>query len=354
MKNEYDPLSPPEEFPAPPPELPDPPEEFPAPAPEIPSPPEEFSAQAQRDDSSPKRRRKLLYALAAGALLLLLLPRLRPALRPLSPDAAPSAAPVSSPEPSPESEPTPEPEPSCEILYYAFSSAHYVRLQFILPDAFTSVELELWEPILDLPAGRYTLTREEIAAGELELSLGDGGDLYWEHHEEYDARDTFPEWLELRATLTYEGKDGLVTERRTLQPSPEQGWAIRYWAKDEEATEWSFPGYFRFQTYESYDPVALVLDDPDAVRAGTISVSFSIDGRAIDPAQVQYDTWQEAHTIAGMEVSEPFYYARFLFPKPAWAPEQGVLHVTVTQYLEGYDQTVVIERDYPYSEGSET
>lgn len=352
MKNEHEPTSLPEEWSAPP-------EEFPEPAPELLPPPEEFPpvpAPAQEEDGARRRRRRLLYFLAAGALILLLLPRLRLMLAPILPGTEAPAGPASTPEPTPEPspEPTPEPEPGYEILYYSFSSDHFAQIRFTVPEAFTSVDLELWEPILGVQVDRRTLTPEEIASGRVDLNLGNADDLYFERLDEYRARNTFPEELELRITVRYEGKEGTVTEKQTLMPSPEQGWSVRYWPKTEEKTDWSFPGYFRFETYESYTPVALVLNDPGAVKSGVISVSFSIDGRKINADQISYDTRQEAYTIGGEPVSDPFYRARFLFPKPDWAPESGVLHVTVVQYLDGYGQTVVIERDYPYSEKPES
>ena len=125
---------------------------------------------------------------------------------------------------------------------------------------------------------------------------------------------------------------------------------MRYWPQNTEKSDYTFPGCFVFATYESDIPVTLVLGDPDAVKPGTLSVSFSIEGRAVDPAAVEYQSWKEAYTIADIPVSDPFYFTRFVFPKPDWAPESGTLHITVVQYLEGYGRTIVIERDLDFSE----
>ena len=362
MKNEHDPLSRPEEWAAPP-------EEFPSPAPEALPPPEEFPPSAGPDQPSPGRRRRLLYLLAAGALILLLAGKFRgapslPALLPapavsaeptLTPAPAPSptAAPTPEPTPEPTPTPTPEPEPSCEILFYHFSSANYVHLSLTRPEAFRSVSLELREPVLDLPVESLVLSPEDLAAGELDLPEMDTGELYFAHRDEYEAQHAFPEELALHAVLVY-NKDGqTLTEERELTASPEQGWSVRYWPKDTEKEDWNFPGCFRFETYESELPVSLVLDDPEAVGPGVISVSFAIDGRKVDPALIRYDLRHEAYTIGGEAFGPPFYHARFLFEKPDWAPEEGVLQVTVVQYLEGYGRILALERAYPYSEHPE-
>ena len=356
MKHEYDPLSPPEEWAFPP-------EEFPAPAAEAVPPPEEFPPlrPSEEEASGKKRRRRLLYLLAAGALLLLLAGRLRgeTPLRPAEPGGEPVPAPVSTPEPTqeptpaptpePTPAPTPEPEPACEILFYNFSSTSYVRLILTVPEAFQSIELELREPILDLPVSSFTLGPEDLASGELELPGVEVDDLYFEHMGEYEALNTFPEELALHAVIVYEKDGAPVTEERDLIARPELGWGVRYWPKDTEKTDWNYPGCFRFGTYESDLPVSLVLDDPDAVKWNTLSVSFSIDGRPIDPDSITYEERQEAYSF-GDYVGPSYYTARFIFPKPDWAPESGTLHITVVQYLEGYGRTIVIERDLDFSE----
>ena len=351
---------------SPPPEELRVPEEFPAPGPELTPPPEEFPPPGASSDveNSHRRLRKLLYAIAAAALLLLLTrggrePSLAlplPTPSPVAPNATgmplPGAAPVTlsptaAPEPTPE--PTPEPEPTCTILFYNFSSTNYVRLLFTRPEAFRSVELELREPILDLPVTDILLGPEDFASGELELPGIATDDLYFEHIDEYRTQNTYPEELAMHAVIVYEQDGESVTVERDLVALPELGWNLSYWPKSTQKEDWNYPGCFRFQTYESSGRVALVLDDPDAVRRGIISVSFSIDGRPIDPGDIQYEALREAYAF-GDYVGPSYYTARFVFPKPDWAPEGGTIHVTVVQYLEHYGQTIVIERDLEYSE----
>ena len=268
-----------DELSSPPEEFSPPPEEFPFPGARVTPPPEEFPLPAEAPESAPgRRRRRLLFYLAAALLLLLLAGRLRPVTEALPPTQAPfdeptaepspTAAPAPSPEasPSPAPEPTPAPtavpEPECQILFFNFSSSNYVRLFFTRPEAFRSVELSLTEPILDLPVASLTLGPEEIAAGELELPAFATDELYFAHMDEYQAKGTWPEELALHAVLSYE-KDGMpVTEVRDLTASPELGWNLSYWPRDTEKYDWNFPGFFRFETYESEMPAALVLDIP--------------------------------------------------------------------------------------------
>ena len=218
-----------------------------------------------------------------------------------------------------------------------------------MPEAFTSIDLELREPILDLPVTSFSLEPKDLEKGELDLPGVEVDELYFDHMDEYDALNTFPEELALHAVIVYE-KDGQpVTEERDLIAQPELGWGIRYWPKDTEKSDWNYPGCFRFGTYESDLPVHLVLDDPEAVKRNTLSVSFSIDGRPIDPETVEYEERQEAYSF-GDYVGPSYYTARFIFPKPDWAPESGTLHVTVVQYFESVGRIVVLQRDVEYSE----
>ena len=120
-----------------------------------------------------------------------------------------------------------------------------------MPEAFTSVDLELREPILDLPVSSFTLGPEDLASGELELPGVEVDDLYFEHMGEYEALNTFPEELALHAVIVYEKDGAPVTEERDLIARPELGWGVRYWPKDTEKTDWNYPGCFRFGTYES-------------------------------------------------------------------------------------------------------
>lgn len=355
---------------APPSSPPRPPEELPPPAPEVLPPPEEFperSTEPEEDRSRRRKLRKLAYAFAAALLIWLLAGRLSalPAVSGISEDPGPAETPApteapavtpvptDAPTPEPAPEPSPEPEPACEILFYNFSSANYVRLLFTQPEAFRSVVLDLTEPILDLPVEHIELTPEQIAQGDLTLPAVETDELFFAHMAEYEARNDFPEQLALRAALVYDRGGETVTEERDLIASSEQGWQIRYWPDDAEESDWSFPGCFRFQTYESETPVTLVLDDPEAVGPGTISVSFAIDGRPVDPESIRYETWQEAYEIAGMSFGPPLWYARLLFSRPDWAPESGTLQVTVVQYLEGYGRTVTIQRELVYPQAEE-
>ena len=201
--------------------------------------------------------------------------------------------------------------------------------------------MEIREPILGITLAEYELTADEIAAGEFTLPSVEAGDAYMAHMAEYDKAGAFPEELELHVTVRYDSADGEKTLEYTVKDAPEQGWGVLYWADSEPATEWSFPGYFRFSTYESLTPVSLVVNDPSQVTSGpdksVLSVSLSIDGREIPPEECDLREEQDGQ----------YYYARLFLKRPSWAPEHGTIHLTVVQQLsDGTLWTTEEDSDY--------
>lgn len=225
------------------------------------------------------------------------------------------------------------------------------------PETVTSVTAEIREPILDLPVASYELTEEEIASGRFELPPLESGDLYFEHMDEYDRLNTWPEEFELHVVMTYDTGDGEQTVELTQRDEPEQGWAIRYWSESEQPDEWTYPGTFRFSTYESMIPIALVYDDPEAVQTLpdkiVISVALSIDGRAIDAGDCELVEEMEEDPFAAYygpgEEIPTYYYARLFLKLPDWAPKNGTIHVTVVQQLFSDSSLWTTEQDYEYT-----
>ena len=219
----------------------------------------------------------------------------------------------------------------------------------------TGVTAEIREPILGLTVAEYELTADEIASGEFMIPATDAGDVYMAHMAEYDAAEAFPEELELHVTVRYESADGEKTLEYTAMDTPEQGWGMRYWPEDEPETDWSYPGYFRFSTYESSTPVSLVVDEPDRVMTTAektvLSVSLSINGRRILPEECEIREVMEDIFADFREPDEEprySYYARLLLKRPDWADEHGTVHVTVTQQLSGDGSIWISERDLDY------
>ena len=162
-----------------------------------------------------------------------------------------------------------------------------------------------------------------------------------DHMAEYDATGDFPENLRLHVTVRYNTADGEKTLEYTADDRAEQGWGLLYWQDDEPASDWSWPGHFRFTAYDSNVPVTLVIDEPDKVEASTetslLSVSLSIDGRKVLPEECEI----REDAVDGVA------YPRLFLKRPAWAPEHGTIHVTVVQRLS--DGTVwTTEKDYTY------
>lgn len=350
---------------APPPEELRLPEELPVPAPELTPPPEEFPppgiAVAGEEEGGRRRRLRRCFRLAAAAALVLLLgSRISPSESvpfvpdgpsPISTEApSPAETPEATPEPTPE--PTPEQDPSCEIIFFSFSHAHQTFLQFQRPEAFREVDIEIWEPILDIPVAEYSLGPEEIASGELSLPMLSTGDIWEEHRDEYNALDAWPSTLELRASLRYETAAGEVSETRTLTAAHELGWSVSYWPEDYTESTWVYPGCFVFSTYESDVPIKLVVNDPDAVEPLVLSATLSIDGREIPADSFRFKQIEEEVTFRhadGTEEPGILYYAFLIVQKPDWAPESGTVHATVVQFLEGCERVWTSEADYRYT-----
>ena len=227
------------------------------------------------------------------------------------------------------------------MAFIGFSSRKTGKITLEHTKNVTGVKAEIREPILAVTVAEYELTAEEIAAGEFTVPTVEAGDVYMAHMAEYDAKNAFPEELQLRVTVRYDTADGEKTLEYEVTDVQEQGWGIMYWADDEPATDWSWPGYFRFATYESLTPVALVMDAPEQVVTSpektVLSVSLSIDGRKILPEECEIQETREEDPFA--EFNEPgtetkwFYHARIFLKRPDWAPEHGTIRMTVVQQL---------------------
>ena len=220
----------------------------------------------------------------------------------------------------------------------------------------TAVKAKIREPVLGFDVAEYELTAEEIAAGEFMIPATDTGDIYMAHMAEYDAANTFPEELELNVTVSYESAEGEKTLEYTAKDKPEQGWGLMYWPDSEPATDWSYPGFFRFSTYESLIPVSIVIDEPDKVTTSeeriVLSVSISIDGRKILPEDCEIREEQEEDPLAEFygpdEAPHNYYYARLFLKRPEWAGEHGTIHLTVVQQLAADGSIWTTEQDTEY------
>ena len=240
------------------------------------------------------------------------------------------------------------------MAFFGFSSRKVGKITLNNAKNVTGVKLEIIEPILGITVAEYDLTAEEIAAGEFTIPAVDSGDAYMAHMADYDKTGAFPEELELHVTVRYDSAEGEKTLEYTTKDTPEQGWGVMYWADSEPASEWSFPGYFRFSTYESLTPVSLVVNDPSQVTAGpdktVLSVSLSIGGREILPEECDIREEQENDPLAelmGEANPQKYYYAHLFLKRPDWAPEHGTIHCTVVQQLS--DGTIwTSEKDLAY------
>ena len=93
------------------------------------------------------------------------------------------------------------------------------------------------------------------------------------------------------------------------------------------------------------------LPDVTAYLVAGVLIGPSLIG-ALGVSGLGFASYEERHESYsfGDFVGPSYYTARFIFPKPDWAPESGTLHVTVVQYLGSCGRAVVIERDLDFSE----
>ena len=251
--------------------------------------------------------------------------------------------------------PTPAYEvPSAGLNFIGFSSRKLGKITLHDTKDVTAVKARIREPILNLDVAEYELTAEEIAAGEFMIPALDTGDIYMAHMDEYDAANTFPEELELNVTVSYNTAEGGETLEYTAKDKPEQGWGLMYWPDSEPATDWSYPGFFRFSTYESQIPVSIVIDEPEKVSTTeegiVISVSISINGQKILAEDCEITEGLEEDPLAelyGLEQPK-LYKARLLLKRPEWAGEHGTIHLTVVQQLAADGSIWTTEQDTEY------
>ncbi len=247
-------------------------------------------------------------------------------------------------------------EPSADIHFIGFSSRKVGKIALNGVADITGVSVKITEPILGLTVAEYELTEEEIASGEFSLPALDSGDLYMANMARYDKANAFPEELQLDVAVRYNSEEGEKLLEYSTVDSPEQGWGMMYWPDSEKKTDWSWPGYFRFSTYESLYPLTLVLDEPEKVQSRpeniVLSVSLSIDGRKILPEECEIVSEAEEDPFAAYYGSdEPvptFYYSRIFLKRPDWAPEHGTVHMSVTQQLFADDSIWTTEEDFSY------
>ena len=236
------------------------------------------------------------------------------------------------------------------MTFIGFSSRKVGKITLKNAKDVTAVTAVIREPILNVKVKTYELTKKQIAAGEFSIPAIDTGDVYTKNQKKYDKKNAFPEELELKVTVRYNSAKGEKKLEYTVKDRQEQGWGMMYWDDKEEKSDWTYPGYFRFSTYESRVPVSLVVDAPEKARTDqkkvVISVSLSIGGRKIPSKDCSVREEHEDVTGAKNKKTR-YYYARVFVKRPKWAPKHGTIHQVVVQQLS--DGTVwTTEQDTKY------
>lgn len=228
----------------------------------------------------------------------------------------------------------------------SFSDTLEGAVRFSGRDRILSASLQLWDDQIDQSIGQFEIPGDAIAEGYFQLPTIYVYDLYEQHMEEYEAAgDVWPD-PELRLTYRFVNEDGAEEEQTvTVHNYYELGWAARYWDLDADP-EWGYPGCFAFSTYESTKPVNVTYSTKDPTERGAITVSIRINGREVPASLVRSEPKEESFEYGDPNVT--YYYGNLILPRPDWAGEHGVAHFTVREYLRGFDEVWVTEKDVEY------
>jgi len=352
--------------------------EFSTPSPEreFPPPPPEFGAGTAPAATPARNGRKKRFLLLAGAAALYagaLLGGTEPSPPPLP--APPSAA-VTTPAPTllpkPEDtasapalsarpsagaptplptaastpEPSPEPEPvktEVRAIFLSFSDTLEGAVCFTGQENILGARVRIWDPVIDRSIEELDVPADAVAAGYFRLPTISVYDVYMRYAAEYEAAgNAFPD-PELRILCRISGENGEEEQTVTVPNRYELGWSVRYWERDEDP-EWGYPDCFAFRTYESHEPVNVAYSREDPQEPGSITVWITVNGRDVTADETLL---RPEETTFGGE-GPVYYYGNVLVPRPEWAGEHGTAHFTVREYLLGYDEIWVTERDVEY------
>jgi len=259
---------------------------------------------------------------------------------------APEITPSPSPTPSPEPTATPEPEKTeVDAVFVSFSDTLegtvYLRGQQNILKAFVLV----WDDQISVRLWDHNLSHEEIESGVYHLPSLSNGDLYMEHQAEYDAINGWPD-PELQINYLFRDEDGSERDIQvTRHNSYELGFSTRYYLPEDDSV-WAVPDSFVFQTYESDIPINVEYSQDDPAEKGAITVWLTVNGRDVPAELVRNESRQESFDFMGEEFA--YYYGILVAQRPGWAGEHGVAHFTVREYLTGFDEVWVTERDVEY------
>ena len=265
---------------------------------------------------------------------------------PSAPDATPE--PTGSPAPTPE--PTPDPSPDVTVVYYNTSSVFHGHIDLNMPERISAVHVQLWDEFTQTAALEYDFTEEDLALGYYEFSGFDLSEFYWEHREEFDAADTFPNPY-LEATITYTGDDGSEqTLTRSARAQGEDWVALSY---DEPDLDWSwlggdvYPDCFVARVYPTMqDTIYITMDPDEELQNGNVFLSITVDGQTLVTDDAYLVKYEDEYTVEGETYVDIMFV--YVIPRPKDFPEHGTAHFTITQKLIHYDLIVTRERDYEY------
>lgn len=347
-------------------------------APELPPLPDEFNrfTPPMKDDTKDRRKglRKMLMILAAVGVILFggVSAKQQDAEQPVSeaelpaaptpfaeqekppasvsPTATPAVqeTPAPTPEPTPEPtteptseptpEPTPEPVPDVEPIFIRSSQVYYAALDITVPENISDVTFRFRDPITGAVAVETQLTPEEIAEGTYASERFDANGFLYEQMQSYPEPVDEPE-LVMETTFTFRTDEGVQTV--TAESAPE---AIPWVGVNFDAEEdvggilemmygTVYPDCFvvRIEEAPRYDLPVMFGDDPDALEAGGVLITITVDGKLLTG---EYEPTAFYRSFIDGVVS---FYVVYAVPRPADFPEHGTAHVEIRQRLTQTD-----------------
>jgi len=332
-------------------------------------PPAEFSSGWAASTGAAGRRRKKRFWLYAGAALLSAWILVEGTSVPPSPSTAPfptaveirptpdtgevrptsevaeTPAPTATPTAIPTASPVPE-KPEIRAILISFSDRLEGELSFSGSESILQIRAKLFDPQIGEDIGDFDIPPDAIARGVFRLPMVPLYEIYERYYAAYEqAGSAWPD-PELQITALIVNENGDEEEQTLTVPNRyELGWSAQYWAADADP-DWGYPDSFAFSTYESEAPVSVTYSRDDPTERGAITVWLTINGRDVPPELVQLKP--EEMTFDFLDVPVTYYYGNLVVPRPDWAGEHGIAHFTIREYLLGFDEIWVTERDVEY------
>lgn len=360
------------------------PAEFPAPGPEY-TPVGLRAPAAPARDAGRKKKKRLIYAIAAAALVLASLGPFRlfsggGSAAPGGPDAPRPAAPAETPAGTP-AQGTPAPQtaaptqapaaptetpsarpdetvvPACDIYLTSLYSEVRAKLEFRDMDDAETVTLELWDPETGAQCATWDITEPALEDGAYSPPPFTTDLIYEAQADYYSAQNEFPMRCTLKAVIAYRDGDAPQSVEFSADSVEAIFWDVTYVPLSAERwSNWVTPGCFQLKVMDSPAEAQIVYGTGTPESDVDFFVTMYIDGKPVrvDPATryTLHDEFDAKVYVPGEEdlVDKHIHNTLLVIPMPEGFAE-GEEHVatfTVRQYLPAYDTVVEFTQDVEF------